>query len=327
MGYAPQDLIENRGAAVAFSRFPTGTFEGARQLDQAALSLEPLGPPVVMFSASHSGSRLLAQMLERLGVFMGADLNESHDSLPVFDLVRYLVEWHAPDFQPLLQHGDDELQGRVLTAFRDHIGSRSWEPRAARPWGWKLPETANVMPVIARLFPGARYIHLIRDGRDVAFSPFVAPKAPFWRKIYFNSDHITSWRGLRMTQRAYRSRGHLFNAARWVNSVTLGRAHGAMAGERYLEISYEAVVADPDAALARLAAFLQVEPGWAPLGEGEVRASSVGKWLQAPRRELAEVRPILEPTLAAFGYRWDSAMTQSDTFGGALRGWLNGLAL
>jgi LPS sulfotransferase NodH len=324
MGYAPQDLIESRGAAADVSRLPTGRFEGGRQLDQAARSL---GPPVVMFSASHSGSRLLAQMLERLGVFMGDDLNASHDSLPVFDLVRYLVEWHAPDFQPLLQYGDAELPGRVLTAFRDHIGSRSWAPRTERRWGWKLPETANVMPVIARLFPGARYIHLVRDGRDVAFSPFVAPKAPFWRKIYFNNDHITSWRGLGMTQRAYRSRSHLFNAARWVNSVTLGRAHGAMAGERYLEISYEAVVADPDAALARVAAFLQIEQDWAPFESGEVRAGSVGKWLRAPRRAVAEVRPLLEPTLAAFGYRWDSDMAQSDTFGGALRGWLNGLAL
>jgi hypothetical protein len=182
------------------------------------------------------------------------------------------------------------------------------------------------MPVIARLFPDASYIHLVRDGRDVAFSPFVAPKELFWRKIYFNSDRITSWQGLGMTQRAYRARGHVFNAARWVNSVTLGRAHGAMLGERYLEIGYEQVVAEPAAALGRLAGFLDIDGPWATLDRGEVRTQSVGKWRGAPKKALAEVRPILEPTLAAFGYRWDSGTDSADGLAGALRGLLGKLS-
>ena len=312
---SPRGLAVESAAVVAFR--PRGCYAGARQLDQAARALAPLGRPVVVFNASHSGSRLLAQMLRRLGVFMGDELNESQDSLPVFELVRYLVESHAPDFRPLLQDGDPELPGRIRAAFAAHLGQGP-----AGRWGWKLPETANVLPIIARLFPDAYYIHLVRDGRDVAFSPFVAPKARFWRKIYFNSEHITAWRGLGMTQRAYRARGHLFNAARWVNSVTLGRAHGAMMGERYFEISYEAVVADPDAAMGELARFLEIDAPWAALRRDEVRTQSVGKWRRAPKQAIADVRPILEPTLAAFGYRWRSETGPMDAVGDALRAWL-----
>jgi hypothetical protein len=174
------------------------------------------------------------------------------------------------------------------------------------------------MPVMARLFPDARCIHLVRDGRDVAFSPFLAPKARFWRKIYFNDDRIHSWRGHAMTQRAYRNHGHLFNAARWVNSVTLGRAHGAMLGERYLEVRYEALVANPAAEMARLAAFLDVD---APRGEGcwsDVRAQSVGKWRRQSPRQLAEIRPIVEPTLGAFGYSWSDGASVGDALRHAL---------
>jgi hypothetical protein len=253
-------------------------------------------------------------MLQSLGVFMGAHLNESEDSLPVFDLVRYLVETHAPNFSALLDDGDPALPARIRTAFAKHL--------AVRPvgrWGWKLPETGHVLPVISRLFPDAYYIHLIRDGRDVAFSPFVAPKAPFWRKIYFNSDRITSWHGLAMTQRAYRAQGHLFNAARWVNSVSLGRAHGAMMGGRYIEMSYEAVVADPEAALARLTRFLEIDAPRATFDRGEVSARSVGKWRRAPRRAIADVRPILEPTMQAFGYGWDAEGGEPDTLGETFR--------
>jgi hypothetical protein len=149
----------------------------------------------------------------------------------------------------------------------------------------------------------------VRDGRDVAFSPFLAPKAPFWRKIYFNDDRIGSWRGHAMSQRAYRAHGHLFNAARWVNSVTLGRAHGAMLGDRYLEIRYEALVADPAVELARLAAFLGVDPPPLALACDDVRVQSVGKWRDRPAREIEAVRAVLGPTLAAFGYDdWDQGL-------------------
>ena len=316
MVLAPQGLVGSSGVALALAPAPV-RLDGIAQLELAGRALAALGPPVIVYNASHSGSRLLALMLKRLGVFMGADLNESEDSLPVFDLVRYLVEAHAPDFSRLLDEGDAELPSRIRAAFRDHL--------AARPvgrWGWKLPETGHVLPVISRLFPDAAYIHLVRDGRDVAFSPFVAPKHPFWRKIYFNSDAITSWHGLAMTQRAYRAQGHLFNAARWVNSVTLGRAHGAMLGRRYLELHYEDVVADPDAALARLSAFLGIEAPWARFDRREVSTGSVGKWRAAPRRDVAGVRPILEPTLAAFGYRWDERPAETRRLGETLRRWV-----
>src|ERR1700728_726520 len=83
---------------------------GGRQLDETARALAPLGAPVIVFSASHSGSRLLALMLQRLGVYIGSRLNVSEDSLDVFELVRYLVEAHAPDYSRLFDEGDPLLR-------------------------------------------------------------------------------------------------------------------------------------------------------------------------------------------------------------------------
>ena len=304
-------------AAIAFAKRETRRQEGGSQLDLIAKTLAPLGPPVIVFGASHSGSRLLARMLKGRGLFMGANVNESEDSLDMFELVRYLVETHAPDFSPLLASGDPELLRRARGAVWAHLTGRAPGQR----WGWKLPETGHVLPVISRMFPEALCVHLVRDGRDVAFSPFVAPKAGFWRKIYFNDDRICSWRGLGMTQRAYRAHGHLFNAARWVNSVTLSRAHGAMLGERYLEVRYESLVSDPAREMARLASFLDLDAdhlGVAPV----VSAGSVGKWRRRPSGQLAQLRPVLEPTLASFGYDWDAqpAALFERLFAGAGRG-------
>jgi sulfotransferase family protein len=300
--YSAMGLRLDGGAETGAEHHGEGwTPSGGAQLDAIARSLSRAGPPIVVFNASHSGSRLLASLLRQLGVFMGADLNESGDSLPVFDLVRYLVESHAPNFSRLMQDGDEALPRLVRQAFLAHLAGRP----PHQPWGWKLCETGLVLPVISRIFPKARLIHLVRDGRDVAFSPFVAPKAPFWRKVYFGSDKIRRWNGLAMTQRAYRAHGHVFNAARWVHVVTVGRAQGAMLGERFYEMKYEDLTADPGRELARLAAFLGIDGAISADVTSGVRATGVGKWRQRPAREIAEVRAVLEPTLSSFGYGWD----------------------
>ncbi|HEX3407062.1 MAG TPA: sulfotransferase, partial [Caulobacteraceae bacterium] len=227
-----------------------------------------------------------------------ANLNDSEDSLDMAELVEHIVLRHAPNYASLFADGDPALETLAIGSATEHLRGR---PAGAR-WGWKLCETGHALPVIARLFPDAQVIHLIRDGRDVAFSPFVAPKHAYWRKIYFGAGDLRSWRGLPMTQRAYRKHGPMFNAARWANSVTLGRAHGAMLGERYCEVRYEDLVADPVAAGARIAAFLGLPPPELPVGQLAVNPGRVGKWRSLPDSETVEVLQLLAPTLAAFGY-------------------------
>src|SRR4029077_14499072 len=126
-------------------------------------------------------------------------------------------------------------------------------------WGWKLCETAYVLPVLDFLFPQARYIHLIRDGRDVAFTDHRAPNSPFWKKIYFNTDGMLAWSGLRFHRRDYESRSHIYNALHWANSVTVGRAYGAMLRERYLEIRYEDLCESFAATATKILRFIGVE--------------------------------------------------------------------
>ena len=163
--------------------------------------LRPLGSPVVVFCKSHSGSRLLAQLIEQAGVYMGARQNESSDSLDLLELVKNLVELYYPDYSPLWNAAgrrDDVASTAELArkAIADHLKGRDSSSRSL--WGWKLCETLYVLPVIDFLFPEARYIHLIRDGRDVAFCNHTSPNTPFWKKIYFNTDRMERWRGYRL---------------------------------------------------------------------------------------------------------------------------------
>ncbi len=290
----PIDLTGDAGRTGPAAAKP----RGAREIDAIAAVLAAHGPPIVVYNASHSGSRLLTRMLARMGVYMGANLNASEDSIDIAELVEHIVLEHAPDFASLFEVGDPMLGDLATSAVAAHLSGR---PPGAR-WGWKLCETGHALPVIARLFPGARFVHLIRDGRDVAFSTFVAPKHPYWRKIHFNSAKIRSWRGLAMTQRAYRAHGPLFNAARWANSVSLGRGYGAMLGERYHEVRYEALVTEPARVARELAAHLELPAPDLIGADLEIDVSRVGKWRAENPIDLTEVCHLISPTLRDFGY-------------------------
>ena len=278
----------------------------ARTLIELREHLAALPPPVVVFNKSHSGSRLLARLLDASGVFMGAARNESGDALPVLKLVRYFVEHYHPDASALWDAGrpvDGALLGLVEGVFADHL--RGHDGR--QPWGWKLCETVYALPLIDLLFPGARFVHLIRDGRDVAFSDHVAPVEPFWQKVFVDAVGVGRWRGLAygtMARIGYRLDAPRYNMQHWCNAVSLGRRYGAMLRHRYLEVRYEALCGAFEAEAARVLAFAAVPDAAAGIAalRGEVSLDAVGKFRRQPWWRRARVESYGRPLLKSLGY-------------------------
>jgi len=264
-----------------------------------------LPPPVVIFNKSHSGSRLLAELVRRSGIYMGAHQNESGDSEDILGLVEYVVEHYYPDFNRLWRGDecpDTELCALIVRAFRRHLGRG--EPQR---WGWKLCETAYVLPLIDYLFPQARYLHLIRDGRDVAFSDHVPPFNTFWQKIYTDSAGMRYWHGLwfgRMSKLAYRVDPLPYNVQHWINSVTVGRHFGAMLRERYMETRYEDLCLSFDDEARRILTFIGAEND--PMAIASLRSSigtgAIGKFRRRSSWQRLRVEQLARPLLIALGY-------------------------
>lgn len=260
--------------------------------------------PVIVFNKSHSGSRMLAELLSSAGIFMGAHVNASWDSLDLLELITRLVRDYYPDYTPLWQGvaGNPEIAALAERVFARHLNGVN--PASGARWGWKLCETVYAVPVLDYCFPEARYIHLIRDGRDVAFCDHRAPDDAFWRKVYFNTDRIRTYAGLRLTPQAYRRRSHIFNAIHWVNSVTIGRHFGMMLRERYLEVRYEALCADFEATARRVLAFAGVgHPDQALHAiQHKIYRTSVAKHRTRSARDQRQVMAIIKPLLLSLGY-------------------------
>ena len=100
-------------------------------------------------------------------------------------------------------------------------------------WGDKSPRAAFDLPALATMFPEARFVHLVRDGRDVARSFLAASFGP-----------STAVEG----------------AAVWRRAVRAGRRGGQQVGAaRYLEVFYADLVARPEEQLRRICDHFDLE--------------------------------------------------------------------
>ena len=98
----------------------------------------------------------------------------------------------------------------------------------------KSPSHVMTMPLIQEIYPDARFVHVLRDGRDVCVSVRQAAKswAPRWRESFGRSVYTSAWA--------------------WKQTIRRTLRDGPGLGEALLEIRFEDLKADPIAGIARL---------------------------------------------------------------------------
>jgi hypothetical protein len=205
------------------------------------------GPPVVILGVSRSGTTLLKEMLDghsELAIpsesYFIPQLWDRHGRRPgrhafLRDLGRLarIKEWGLTRESIRRQMpADPDFAEAVQAVYRAYA-----ELHGKRRFGDKTPSYMQRLSLLERAFPGARYVHLIRDGRDAGLS-FVAMR----RRVRFN------WA---------RPRGLAAFAAQWRREVEGARSFGgSLAGGRYLEIRFDDLVTQPAETLGVVCSFL-----------------------------------------------------------------------
>ncbi len=139
--------------------------------------------PVIILGMHRSGTSMIAKLLDRLGLFVGAELQEDHESTFFLELNETLFSRvHACWDNPLPMRNFlayEEAVRLTATALNGDLQSRRFRrffkpPQSLakfdRPWGWKDPRTVFTLPIWLRMFPQARLIYIVRNGVDVAGS-------------------------------------------------------------------------------------------------------------------------------------------------------------
>jgi len=242
-------------------------------------------PPVAIGGVGGSGTRVIADILIRLGYYLGSDLNESLDNL-WFTLLFIRPGW-------FLKQGGSGKIGQAITIFErtmqgrpvrdiadigfilkaaasmslsghDHnrLGSGRWPfVRSVRMlsqgfgnrhhgsrWGWKEPNTHIFLEHLADRYPALRYIHTIRHGLDMAFSS--------------NQAQLYNWAGLFEVPLPKEASGiPRASFDYWLRANEKAISFGSdVLGERFLLVNFDELCDAPDSQVRRIVTFLGLDP-------------------------------------------------------------------
>ena len=205
---------------------------------------EPPFPVPFICGATRSGTTLLRLMLD------------SHPELAIPGETHFIVpmikaSWRrarpADELATLIVDSDrwgdfhldeDELRGRLhgldplncADAVREFFRLYASKQGKER-WGDKTPGYVRSMRLVQKVLPEARFVHIIRDGRDVALS--LVPRS--WGPSTF-AEAADNWR--RRIEVARRQQPHL---------------------DHYIEVHYEDLITDTEGVLRRVAEFIELE--------------------------------------------------------------------
>jgi hypothetical protein len=252
--------------------------------------------PIFVIGAARSGTTLLRIMLSSHSalyippesdfiprLFLGREhpamrrARAERNIRIVLENRRFFREWTAEPLDPTTFV--DQLPDLMPATFLHSLFGQYATQHGARRWGDKSPIYTNYVPMLARLFPDAQFVHLIRDGRDAAMSALAAYRDRFYVDIYFAA-------------RSWRAR---VDAAR--------RAGAALGPSRYLELRYEALTTEPELVLRTLCEFLDE-----PFEPAMCEPHRLGRELLRPNGRHA---PVREPLRTNSG-RWRCDMPLAD---------------
>lgn len=174
-----------------------------------------------------------------------------------------------------------EFAERFFAAYRDQAGKPLWAD--------KTPRNVQVMPYILEHFPEARFVHVIRDGRDVVCSLRTHPRH---RVIDGQIVKLDTWNPIKDC------------VGRWVKDVGDGLAYRG--DPRYYELKYEDLVTDTEGTLRGLFEFLRLDWEPAVMSFHEVQSSSRDpvKFAQNPEA----TKPLQSSSIG----RWKKDLTGDD---------------
>jgi hypothetical protein len=219
----------------------SGPYGWARRLRRRP---SPAGPPApFIVGVGRSGTTLLRLMLDsHPELAIGPETGfapevvracRKHRASPeeLVDLIRAQRSWGDFDLD------EAELERRFAAADRLDAGAALRalyglyaEGQGKPRWGDKTPAYVKRMPMIAGALPEARFIHVIRDGRDVAIS-----------------------RARRADEPATPERA----AGTWKKRILRAREQAGRL-DHYLEVRYEDLVTDTEATLRRVAELVEL---------------------------------------------------------------------
>lgn len=288
------------------------------KLRELKIKLDQRDGPFVIIGRPHSGTRPVANAFMHNGFHMGEHVTpgflDSEEWFSFFALPlitsRFFPDWPELDSSTEFQAFCEQ---QLILTLKHFLPRRQL---ATDAWGWKLSETLFLMPIIKHYFPNAKFVHLIRDGRDVALSDggyFQLTSQPrsqrsilhfvkkavdaalhatrrnvhrydyrrFCHNISFGHSNNDIWAGIDLNNfEQIASNRYFLQMQSWRYCIETARRYGQEMEDSYMEVKYEDFCHDPVVQMRKVIQFL----GQPMTAETEqflqtgIRTGRIGKW-------------------------------------------------
>jgi len=260
-----------------------------RSVSEQAAFLAALEPVLIM-GRGHSGTRVLSYACTHLGIQLGTTsaTGDADDRTFTRTIKKIACRTLAPAAPGCVDAKDLIRFQTAVFRYYTKIGA----PQTL--WGWKFPETYLIGACVERTFPRARYIHMVRDGRDLAFKRHLTddPNRRLGKKLL---THIGAM-GLPH---------HLQAALSWAFQVDRFDAFCAgLPADRIFYMRFEDMCLQPLALMQRLCDFLHI-----PMTEScerylarQLEAGKLAQYKSEDPVKIKEIEQTVAETLKRHGY-------------------------
>jgi Sulfotransferase family len=258
-----------------------------KRIDLTAPAPGVPGPNIIGGSGG-SGTRVVARIARDGGMFIGTNLNNFEDALDFADyLDRWINVFMASKMSALSPPGRAAMIRNLQRVLEKHLAPPH---PTARAWGWKEPRSMFLLPFLHSQFPKMRFLHVIRDGRDMAYST--------------NQNQLRKHGCWLLDTTELRASQSMRSMAVWsrVNLVTADYGENILR-THYLRIRFEDLCYQPVPAIIQIFGFFGLAGEADHIARLEVRPpESLGRWRTQRRDTLAELRRLGHVALERFGY-------------------------
>ena len=247
--------------------------------------------PLVIGATGGSGTRVVARLARRAGYDLGRNLNEAEDALEFYSFHEKWINPYmfAERDRSSLSKSDSELMDiEFQAALERHFPANL---RMDRQWGWKAPRSIYLLPFLHRHLPDFKFIHVLRDGRDMVLSPNQnqlrkhGPAIMTWQERWFRS---APERALLLWERIN------------LRAAEFGQSD---LRENYLLVRFEHLCARPVETTARIINFLGARMDPEAIARAEVSPPpTLQRWRNYPPKLIAKLEPLGGNALRKFGY-------------------------
>ncbi len=233
--------------------------------------------PLIICGMHRSGTSLICRALESAGLFVGHEKEHNHEAVFFQTLNQWMFEQLGAGWDNTcnMRFINDELAWYFHTVAGNVISGPSaaaftgpdsrlrslFAPDNTIPWGWKDPRNTFTAAVWARLFPGAKLLHVCRNPLDVADSlrrrehEILARHKAMLAQL--QPEQLDGSMRLQQSPRLFHLEEGL---ALWEEYTRQALALEGQFGTRAMRIRYEDFLADPANELAGIAEFAGLAP-------------------------------------------------------------------